>query len=168
MATRNAFYSFHYDADNWRASQVRNMGVVDGNHPVSDNDWEQVKRGGDAAIERWINAQMVGRSCVVVLIGSETAGRKWINYEISKGWEANKGLVGIYVHGLRDASQRQSIRGANPFGTFSLDVNGRKTQLSSIVRAYDPPYIDSQQVYSYIKQGIGTWIEEAIAIRARY
>ena len=27
---------------------------------------------------------MYGRSCTIVLIGSETAGRKWIKYEIEK------------------------------------------------------------------------------------
>ncbi len=41
---RRAFYSFHYIPDNWRASQVRNMGVVDGNKPATDNDWEAIKK----------------------------------------------------------------------------------------------------------------------------
>ena len=43
---RRTFYSFHHKPDNWRASQVRNMGVIEGNRPVSDNDWEQIKKGG--------------------------------------------------------------------------------------------------------------------------
>ena len=73
---RRCFYSFHYQPDNWRASQVRNMGVIEGNQPVGDNDWETVKRGGDRAVENWIADQMSGRSCTVVLIGAETAGRK--------------------------------------------------------------------------------------------
>lgn len=55
---RQVFFSFHYQPDSWRASHVRNIGALDGNAPVSDNDWEQVKRGGDRAIERWIAAQM--------------------------------------------------------------------------------------------------------------
>ena len=40
MGKRGTFFSFHYKPDNWRAAQVRNMGVVEGNSPVSDNDWE--------------------------------------------------------------------------------------------------------------------------------
>lgn len=36
---RRVFFSFHYKPDNWRAAQVRNAGVVEGNTPVSDNDW---------------------------------------------------------------------------------------------------------------------------------
>ena len=77
--SRKAFYSFHFKPDSWRASQVRNIGVVDGNQPVSDNDWEDVKKGGDSAIQEWIDDQLAGRSCTIVLIGENTAGRKWIN-----------------------------------------------------------------------------------------
>ena len=44
---------------------------------------------------------MAKRSCVVVLIGEKTAERKWINYEIKKAIELNKGIVGIYIHNLR-------------------------------------------------------------------
>jgi hypothetical protein len=36
------FFSFHYQPDNWRAPQVRNIGVVEGNQPVRDNDWETI------------------------------------------------------------------------------------------------------------------------------
>lgn len=35
---RQVFFSFHYNRDSWRASQVRNMGKVDGNSTFSDND----------------------------------------------------------------------------------------------------------------------------------
>ena len=62
--------------DNSRAAQVRNMGMVDGNTPVSDNDWETVTKGGVAAIKKWITDQMQGRSCTVVLVGSRTARPK--------------------------------------------------------------------------------------------
>jgi hypothetical protein len=161
---RRCFYSFHYQPDNWRASQVRNMGVIEGNQPVGDNDWETVKRGGDRAVENWIADQMSGRSCTVVLIGAETAGRKWINYEIEKTWKDKKGLVGIYIHNLKDVRQQQTSKGNNPFSQYN--VNG--TTLASIVRSYDPPYTDSAQVYGYINANLAAWVEEAVAIRNRY
>ena len=75
---RKVFFSFHYKPDNWRASQVRNAGTVEGNKPVSDNDWEAITSSGDAEIRKWIDGQLSGKSCAVVLIGSATAGRKWI------------------------------------------------------------------------------------------
>lgn len=47
---RQVFFSFHYSNDNWRASQVRNMGIVSGDSTFSDNDWEEVKLKSDAMI----------------------------------------------------------------------------------------------------------------------
>jgi hypothetical protein len=159
---RSVFYSFHYIPDNWRAGQVRNIGAVEGNKPASDNDWESITGGGEKKIEDWINDQMYGRSCAVVLIGEHTAGRKWINFEIRKAWEKQKGLVGIYVHGLKNAKDEQATKGKNPFEQISVD--GKK--LSEIVKAYDPPFKTSPYVYDNIKENIEEWIEEAIKIRS--
>lgn len=161
---RRVFYSFHYKPDSSRAGLVRNMGVVEGNKPATDNDWEEVKRGGDKAIQTWIDGQLEGKSCTVVLIGTNTAGRKWINYEIKASWAAGKGLLGIYVHNLKDLDSKQSTQGNNPFDGFN--VNG--TSLSNIVRAYNPPFSDSKQVYNHVLQNFAQWIEDAVAIRSRY
>ena len=164
MVTRKIFFSFHYKQDNWRAAEIRNMGLVEGNRTVSDNEWETVTRGGDAAIKRWIHSQMYGRSCAIVLIGNRTSGRKWIKYEIEKAWNDGKGLLGIYIHNLKDQNGNQSQKGANPL--YSLIVNGRR--LSDIVKAYDPSYKRSTKVYAHIANNIADWVEEAIWIRKTY
>jgi hypothetical protein len=161
---RRVFYSFHYKPDVWRTSQIRNAGIVDGSRTVTDNEWETVTRGGDAAIERWIVDQMSGKSCVVVLIGAETARRKWIEYEIKKAWEEGKGVVGIQVHNLKDDYGRQASKGANPFDAFNIDG----VSLSRIVKSYEPPYTDSKSVYAHIVNNIEAWVDEAVAIRGRY
>lgn len=158
---RRCFFSFHYKLDAWRAGQVRNMGVVEGNEPVKDNDWETIKKGGEAAIKKWINEQLTGRSCTVVLIGSQTASRKWIKYEIEKSWDDKKGLLGIYIHGLKDQDGNQAFKGANPFE--EVRVNGKP--LSSIVKAHNPLYSASDNVYAHIKDNLSQWVEEAIKIR---
>ena len=158
---RKVFFSFHYKPDAWRASQVRNIGAIEGNKPASDNDWETVKKGGDEAIKKWINDQLYGRSCTIVLIGSETAGRKWIIYEIEKSWNDRKGLLGIYIHNLKDAEGKQSIKGKNPFADFTVN----EKSLDTIVKAYDPPFSNSKDVYDYISNNIETWIDAAIKIR---
>lgn len=163
---RRVFYSFHYEPDNWRASQVRNMGVVDGNRPASDNDWETVKRGGEPAIQRWIDGQLEGTSCTVVLIGSGTAGRKWINYEIERSWNRGNGLVGVYIHKLLDRYGRQSLPGNNPFSGFTLNQN--QTPLTQVVQTFDSPTWDSRGTYGYICSNLSAWIEQAVAVRGRY
>ena len=84
IALRNDVYSSAFITSLMLGGPLkcRNLGMVDGNTPVSDNDWETVKRGGDRAIKRWIEQQIQTRSCTVVLVGSKTAGRRWITYEI--------------------------------------------------------------------------------------
>jgi hypothetical protein len=163
---RRVFYSFHYKPDNSRASQVRNMGVVDGNKPATDNDWETITGKGDKAIQKWIDDQLEGKSCAVVLIGEKTAQRKWINYEIKEAWNNKKGLLGIYIHRLKNLDGDQSSKGDNPFDEFT--VGEAKKKLSPVVKAYNPPYSDSKEVYAYIKQNLEDWIEDAISIRDNF
>ncbi len=158
---RKAFYSFHYQPDAWRASKVRNIGAIEGNQSVSDNDWETIKSRGNVAIKNWINGQMLGKSCVIVLIGSNTAGRKWINYEIEKGWNDGKGIFGIHIHNLTDQYDRQSIKGSNPFDEFKIG----NSPMSQFVQVYDPPYTVSAYVRNYIAQNLEAWVERAIESR---
>jgi len=96
------------------------MGVVEGNKPATDNDWESITKGGDKAIQKWIDDQLTGKSCNVVLIGENTAGRKWIKYEIKEAWNNNKGVVGVYIHRLKDLDGNQSSKGRNPFEDFTV------------------------------------------------
>lgn len=160
---RRVFFSFHFDNDNWRASQVRNMGVVEGDAPVSDNDWETIVRSGDAAIQKWIDGQISGKSCTIVLIGSATADRKWIDYEIKKSWGAGKGLVGIYVHNLKDKNGNIANKGKNPFDGWTLK-NGT-VRLDKYVKLYDPNGWTSTDVYKSIKENIEGLVEDAITLR---
>lgn len=162
---RRVFYSFHYLPDNWRASQVRNIGAIEGNQPAKDNDWETITKGGDQAIEKWISDQMNGRSCVVVLIGTGTANRKWINHEIVKGWNDGKGVLGVHIHGLKNSEGKTSAKGSNPFDHVTLKSTG--TKLSTVVKTYDPSGADSSAIYSSIKDNLESWIETAIAIRVK-
>ena len=160
---RRAFFSFHYKPDASRAGQVRNMGMVEGNIPVSDNDWETVTKQGDAAIKRWIAGQMHGRSCTVVLVGSNTADRKWITYEIVKSWNEGMGVVGIHVHGLKDLDGKTATQGNNPFAVVTHSNSGKK--LSAIVKCYVPSGNDSKARYAWIKKHLANAVEEAIRIR---
>ena len=133
ISRRRVFFSFHYDRDNWRTSQVRNIGAIHGSKPLSANAWEEVKRRGKAAIREWIDARIDRGSCVVVLVGSETADREWVRYDIERAWVEGKGLVGIYIHNLLDRDGEQSRKGRNP---FEIDVGGVRP--SNHVKVRDP------------------------------
>ena len=181
---RQVFYSFHYTEDSWRASQVRNMGVVEGNRPATDNDWEEIKHGGDNAIKQWIKKQLQYRSCTVVLVRSCTANRKWINYEIAEAWNNGKGVAGIHIHGLKNQAGDTSQKGDNPFHLHGLENQDGDTsrkgvnpfhylslpggqRLSSIVKCYGPIGTSRGEIYNWIKQNLPGVIEEAITIRQK-
>lgn len=161
---RKVFYSFHYKPDVMRVSQVRQIGALDGNKAASDNDWETVTEGGDAAIKRWIAGQMKGRSCAVVLVGQNTANRKWINYEIVESWNAGMGVVGIRIHGLKNTDGYIAKMGNNPFDYITFGDSGKK--LSAIVKCYNPAGSNSKERYAWIAKHLANAVEEAIRIRA--
>jgi hypothetical protein len=161
---QKVFWSFHFDQDCWRTNQVRNIGVIEGNTPVSGNSWETVKRGGDAAIVQWIDMQLKPRDCTVVLVGAFTATRKWVEYEIKRSWELGMGVVGVRIHNLEDNGGRQSLAGDNPFSR--LQLNGAR--VDGIVKLYDPPFATGKYVYGHIESNISSWVNEAIKIRKRY
>jgi hypothetical protein len=155
---RQVFYSFYFDDDVMRVQQIRNMGVVDGDEPVSPNEWEQLQRK-DGGVKKWIDDNMANRSCTIVLVGKNTAGRKWVKYEIEKSWNDGKGVFGIYIHNLKCPRNGLSTQGTNPFDQFTLK-NGAK--LSTLVKCYNPTVGDA---YNNIKVNLATWVETAISSR---
>ena len=168
-AKRRVFFSFHYERDAWRAAQVRNAGILEGNTPVTPNSWENIKRGGDQAIQQWIEQQFSTRSCAVVLVGTHTAERRWVSYEIDRAWQLGKGIVGVCIHQLQNQDGLQSSQGGNPFiGHSVLGANGLYYTMDSVVRSYIVSSSNNQAVYSYIVSHLEDWVEEAIGIRNGY
>ena len=161
---RQVFYSFHYEKDSWRVNQVRNIDAIEGNKRVEVNEWEAIVRGGDSQIQDWIKEQMKNRDCAVVLVGTCTAYRRWVRYEICQAWERGMGVVGICIHGLKDKSGECSYPGESPFSFLEF----REKRFSSIVKCYDPPGTDSTQRHSWIKKNLSSKVEEAIRIRESY
>ena len=74
------------------------------------------------------------------LIGSETASRRWVQYEIDQSIDRGNGLLGIYIHNIKDKDGLTASRGESPLPA------GYKT--------YDWVYDDG---YS----NLGTWVDAA-------
>lgn len=157
---KSVFYSFHYDNDAWRVQQIINLGALDGQTILNSQDWEAVKRQGDAAIEKWINEQMGYKKAVVVLIGSGTANRPWVQYEITKAWNAKKPLVGIRINGLADSSGNTDSAGTNPFTKVTLQGGGT---VADYVPVYTPSGSTSKDVYADIGENLASWVDNAYA-----
>lgn len=156
---KTVFYSFHYANDAWRVQQVTNMGSLEGQTILNSQDWEAVKQQGDAAIEKWIDEQMAYKKAVVVLIGSGTANRRWVQHEIVKAWNAKKPLVGIRIHGLADSSGDTASAGANPFAKVTL----KDGTVADYVPVYTPSGSISKDVHADIAANITYWVDSAYA-----
>lgn len=156
---RQTFFSFRYKNDNWRASIVRNSWVTQERKAAGFFDsaqWEEVKRKTDPAIAAWIDGQMNGTSVTVVLIGADTAGKKWIDHEITASHKRGNGMLGIYVHGIRDSKGMTSARGQNPFNNFNFTKNGANVTYPVYDWVADEGY-----------RNLGVWIEKAAIAAGR-
>lgn len=148
MAGRRTFFSFHYQRDVWRASIVRNAGVVDAQAAAGWKDasiWEEAKKKGDEAIKKLINTGLENTTVTVVLIGAQTKSRKWVNYEIQRSLDRGNGLLGIHIHTLEDEDGETDSKG-------------------------DPPQllvVNKIPCYSWDKDKFGGWVEKA-AVKAGY
>jgi len=117
MSGRRVFFSFHYENDIWRASNVRKVGVIDATARAGFSDaslWEEAKNKGDQEIRRLIGEGLAGTSVTVVLIGSETASRPWVAYEIQESIKRGNGLLGIRIHRIKNSDGKRSLRGSTP------------------------------------------------------
>lgn len=158
MATKTVFYSFHYERDVSRVQLVRNINAHEGQPLLNAQDWESVRRRGQQAIVNWIDAQMLYKRAVVVLIGQETATRPWVLYEIEKAWQAKKPLVGIHIHGLSSFGS-VDVKGANPFDKVS-GVRG--------IPVFDPTVTDwwwgqpdTKATYEKLTNNLENWVAQA-------
>ena len=159
--SRKVFYSFHYRRDSQRAAQVRNSHAIadEDEYGVIDSvDWEKVERDGDEAIKRWINEQLKYTSVTAVLIGSETAERDWVDYEIRRSWERGNGLVGVRIHNVKNLDGKTDATGLNPFDSIYLTD---EQKLSSICKTYD--WVTDNGI-----KNLGAWVEDAFQIRSNY
>lgn len=116
---RRVFFSFEY-SDVSRAMVVRNSWVTQGREAagfIDAAEFEEVEAAGDAAVRRWIDAQLKGTSVTVVLVGAKTCDSKWVKYEIEASKGKGNGLLGIDISKINDMNGNTTDRcGRIPHG----------------------------------------------------
>ena len=155
---RRVFFSFHYDNDINRSMTVRNSWVTQGKEIagfIDKAEFERVKRQGERAVHNWIDKQLEGTSVTVVLIGAETLNRPFVQYEICQSLQRNNGVIGVYIHGIRDMVTRQTSSRGIAHTIIGWYSDGRT--------AYFDEVCDG--IYDYTTQNgynnLGIWIEAA-------
>ncbi len=155
---RRVFFSFHYERDVWRASQVRNSWVTQDDRQAAGfwdaASWEEVKKKGEDAIKRWIDKQLEGTSVTTVLVGAETNSRKYVDYEIEQSRRRGNGLLAIHIHKLKDRDGKTDVKGENPFNYWQATMDGQKKFFSDLYSTYD--WMDDDGY-----ENVGDWVEDA-------
>ena len=139
---RRVFFSFHYQRDIWRVNRIRNAGVVDASAAAGWSDaslWEEAKKKGDPAIKRLVDKGLKGTTVTAVLIGSRTATRKYVTYEIERSVEQGNALIGIRIHGLANQDGQVDEPGDIP---------------DALARANAP-------IYEWDREEFGAWVQKA-------
>src|SRR5262245_58549122 len=96
-----------------------------------------------------------GTSVTAVLIGAETSTREYVGYEIKQSYSKTNGLLGVYVHNMKDVSGKTDSKGANPFDSWHITKpDGTKQYFSQMYSTYDWVSDDG-------RNNIGNWIEAA-------
>jgi len=153
--TRKVFFSFDFDRDAWRAGQVRNSGVTRDNAGFLDAvDWETVKKKGSDEIKKWIDNQLIGTSVTVVLIGAKTSESYYVKYELEQSWKKGNGILGIYIHQIKNSDSSTDTKGNTSFGDIFTNSYDNKKYFHDRFPTYD--WVDNDG-----RNNMDKWIETA-------
>lgn len=131
MAKR-VFFSFHYqDVIDFRANTVRKSWLTKKDRTDAGffdaSIWEEAKKTSTLALKRLINKELKNTSITVVLIGSDTYNRKWVQYEIFKSIEKGNSVLGVHINKIKGRDGKIKNYGLNPFEhlAFQYSVDGK-------------------------------------------
>ena len=158
MSERRVFLSYHFETDSSRADKIRRLNKQNTHIVFNEERWEDILKQSDVEIQEWIDKQLEQSDCLVVLIGEETAKKKWINYSIKRSYELDKGVVGIFVDRLLDEAGDPSERGEDPF--HYVDLNSIK--FSRFVERFESEHVTERYVYHDIRRNFTELIEYAL------
>lgn len=159
---RSVFYSFHYQNDISRVNVVRNHWVTQGTQTITGvidhADFEAVQRKGDKAVKDWIDGQLSGTTATVVLIGSETLSRPYVQYEIQESYNRGNAVIGVHIHNIKDLSGNTAISQSD---YTMVNINGKMTLFREV----------ADSIYDWVLNdgyhNLGTWVEEAVLKHGR-
>jgi hypothetical protein len=128
---RRTFFSFHYAPDVTRAWIVRNAWVTkvaQGEREdagfFDSSVFEAAKRNSEDTLKRFLREGLTNTSVTCVLVGAETALRRWVRYEIFRSFVRGNGLLAIRIHSIPDLKKKVSSSGANPFDNLAFFLDG--------------------------------------------
>ncbi len=113
---RHLFISHHHKDDALVSSFVKLLGhkgwdVRNSSIRAKPANQQRIDNGmvKDETIRRLLRMKISWAKTVVVLVGSDTHSRPWVNWEIEQAHKQGKRIVGVYEHGGTDADLPASL-----------------------------------------------------------
>ena len=122
---RRTFFSFHYKSDVQRAQVVGQAWMTQDREEVgffNSSAFEKAERTNPETLKAFLVAEMKGSSVVCVLVGSDTAFRRWVRFETFRGIWDERGLLAVRINGIAGWDRRTAVAGPNPFDLLGISV----------------------------------------------
>jgi len=148
---RYTFFSFCYDdVKNFKVNVVRNSWRINNSNNtfIDGSIWEKEKSRGEKAIKKIIEEGLLKTSVTAVLIGTETAKRRWVKYEIIKSFEKGNGLIGLYINRIRGKDGYIDARAYNPLDRlgFEISKDGQRIRFYELIERAWKPFTDFPEI----------------------
>jgi MTH538 TIR-like domain (DUF1863) len=127
--TRRTFFSFHYEPDIWRVYNVRNSWISKSDDPSAEgffdsSVFEASEKENEDTLKTFLRNGLKNSSVTCVLVGAETASRRWVRYEIVRSVLKKNGVLAVFIHDVKNVDGETSAKGANPLdqvGVYKTD-----------------------------------------------
>ena len=148
---RYVFFSFAYDdVKNFKVNVVRNSWLLKNLDEtfIDGSIWENTKTKGDPFLKKLIETGLNKTSITALLIGQNTANRRWVNYEIIKSFERGNGILGIHINRIRGKDGYICSGGQNPLDrlAFEISEDGQKINFYELINNKWYIYEDLPQI----------------------
>lgn len=128
--SKNVFISHHHKDDksvedftnllDGKNYKIRNSSIRVSEKNRERLEKEQIPR---STLERLLRMKMRWAGTFIVLIGSQTHSREWVNWEIEEAAKLGKRIIGVFMHGGKDADIPESLE---KFGDGLVGWNSEK------------------------------------------
>jgi hypothetical protein len=127
--TRRTFFSFHYKPDVWRVQNVRNCWIVNQQGKSADgffdsSVFEASAKENENTLKAFLRDGLKNSSVTCVLVGAETASRRWVRYEIIRSILKGNGVLAVFIHDVKDSDGQTCAKGINPLSEVGVYKTG--------------------------------------------
>jgi hypothetical protein len=123
---RRVFFSFHYQRDVQRAQVVQQSWVTQPDRETAgffnNSVFESKQRTSDDALKSFLNEGLKNSSVNSVLVGNQTAWRRWVRYELLRSFLDGRGIIAISIHSIANLQKQTDSPGTNPLACLGFEI----------------------------------------------